>query len=66
MTKIVRNLSTPAAREFWASAERTAKEVETWSAWKRAGINVSSVRLVDRAPSDDSPADWQSGEGAKP
>ena len=42
--KIVRNMSTEESRKFWEAAERTAAEVETWPAWKRAGINVVQVR----------------------
>lgn len=46
---IKRNLSTPKARAFWASAEANAADVETWPAWKRAGINVASTRSEPRA-----------------
>lgn len=31
---ITRNLSTPESREFWAAAERAARRVATWPAWK--------------------------------
>ncbi len=48
MRKIVRNLATPKARAFWASAEESAREVESWPDWKRAGINVRQQRLVPR------------------
>lgn len=48
MTRLTRNISTPAAREWWASAERAAPEVESWPAWKRAGINVADQRSEAR------------------
>lgn len=38
MSKIVRNLSTPEAREFWRRCEESAKEVKTWPDWMKAGI----------------------------
>src|SRR5688572_7973324 len=37
-TVIRRNLSTPEARAFWASAEANREEVESWPAWRRAGM----------------------------
>ena len=43
-TTIYRDLSTPESREFWAQAEKSAAEVATWPAWKRAGINVAHQR----------------------
>lgn len=42
--KILRNLDTPEAREFWRKAEESARLVATWPDWKRAGINVVQVR----------------------
>jgi len=44
MKKILRNMSTEENRNFWETAERSAAEVETWPAWKRAGINVAPLR----------------------
>lgn len=44
--KIVRDLSTPERREFWARSEESAREVETWPDWKRAGINVATERAA--------------------
>lgn len=41
---IRRSTATPEAREFWTSAERNAAEVESWPAWKRAGINVADAK----------------------
>ncbi len=46
MSKITRNLATEADKAFWAAAERVAAEVRTWPDWKRAGINVSDVRIA--------------------
>jgi uncharacterized small protein (TIGR04563 family) len=46
--KIVRNVSTPESREFWRSAEESAREVATWPDWKRAGINASQLRDTPR------------------
>lgn len=48
MKKIVRNLSTQENRDFWASAERIAAQVNDWPDWKRAGINVSQMRSEAR------------------
>lgn len=42
--KIVRNLSTPESRSWWARA----KEVSSWPDWKRAGINVAQTRSEPR------------------
>ncbi|HVJ92324.1 MAG TPA: hypothetical protein VM580_21135, partial [Labilithrix sp.] len=52
--KVTRNMSTPEARAFWESAERSAEEVASWPDWKRAGINVSSKRSEPR-PSEACP-----------
>jgi hypothetical protein len=49
---VKRNLDTPEAREFWASAEASAAEVESWPASKRAGINTAQVRGDARAPAE--------------
>lgn len=46
--KIVRNMSTVENRTFWESAERSAKEIQLWPPWKRAGINVTQVREYPR------------------
>lgn len=46
--KIVRKADTPAARRFWEHAERCAKEVAKWPAWKRVGINVADERELPR------------------
>lgn len=46
--KLVRDLSTPANREFWASAEQTAAEVRAWPEWKRTGIRVAATRSKPR------------------
>lgn len=43
--KVSRDLSTPEGREFWKLSDR-AKEVESWPAWKRAGINEYEPPLV--------------------
>jgi hypothetical protein len=48
MKKILRNMATEQSRNFWESAERSAAVVETWPAWKRAGINVSHIREEPR------------------
>ena len=53
LKKIVRNLSTPESRAFWATAEESAREVQTWPDWKRAGINVASLRSVPREVPDE-------------
>jgi len=37
--KVYRNMSTPEARAFWAPSA-WAKDIDSWPAWKRAGINV--------------------------
>ena len=50
MKKLVRNLSTPESREFWAGIERSSAEVQQWPSWKRAGINESQLR---RSPAAD-------------
>jgi len=44
MKKIIRNLATDSNKAFWADAEKVASDVRKWPDWKRAGINVSSVR----------------------
>lgn len=41
---IVRRSDTEMAREFWRRAEEAAREVSTWPAWRRAGINVAYER----------------------
>lgn len=58
MTSLRKNLSTPEHRAFWAGVEKSAAEVETWPAWKRAGINVAAVRETPREvpPMPDPPA----------
>lgn len=48
MSKIVRNMATEENRRFWAGVEASAAEVETWPAWKRAGINVAFLREEPR------------------
>lgn len=48
MAGIRRNLSTPENRAFWEGVEKSAAEVATWPAWKRAGINVAAVRSEPR------------------
>lgn len=58
MKKILRNMSTEESRNFWETAERSAAEVETWPAWKRAGINVAPLRdepRVDEAAVEPAP-----------
>lgn len=50
---IFRNLSTESARRFWASVESAVREVATWPAWRRAGINVSDRRSPKWPPCDD-------------
>ncbi len=64
MKKILRNMSTAESRNFWETAERSAAEVETWPAWKRAGINVAPVRDEPRAepPSNEQQDRVDSGE----
>lgn len=42
--KVERNMSTPESRAFWKSAKKSAAEVASWPAWKRAGINVAQMR----------------------
>jgi 23S rRNA A2030 N6-methylase RlmJ len=44
LRKILRRLDTEASRAFWASAEKSAAEIASWPAWRRAGINVEPVR----------------------
>jgi ribosomal protein L18E len=44
MRKIIRNLASDANKAFWKDAETVASDVRTWPDWKRAGINVSSIR----------------------
>ncbi len=44
MSKVTRNMSTQASRDFWKLAEETAEKVQSWPAWKRAGINVATER----------------------
>ena len=48
MKKIVRKLSTDKNREFWESAIKASAVLESWPTWKRAGINVASVRKEAR------------------
>jgi len=48
MSRIVRNLATDESRDFWSKAEKSAAEVETWPAWRRAGINVADLRTEAR------------------
>lgn len=36
---VYRNLSTPEGRAFWALSPRAA-EVESWPAWRRAGVTA--------------------------
>lgn len=52
--KIIRNLSTPEAREWWRTAEEAAAVVATWPDWKRAGINTAEVRETERETQDES------------
>lgn len=40
MPKVWRNMGTPEGRAFWKASARAA-EVESWPAWRRAGINVA-------------------------
>lgn len=42
MTRIVRNMSTPEARAFWAKVGEAAEEVRSWPEWRR----VSALRAV--------------------
>lgn len=44
MTKIIRNMSTPEARDYWDSVKKIAAEAEKLPAERRAGINVSATR----------------------
>lgn len=46
--KIIRNMSTAKARAFWRSVAKDSAMVQTWPAWKRAGINVAKVRKEPR------------------
>ncbi len=48
MTRIVRNLTTEESREFWATAEKVAAQVDEWPSWKKAGINVADLRTEAR------------------
>lgn len=48
MKKIVRDMSTPENKTFWQAAVLGAPQLETWPHWKRAGINVSSIRQEPR------------------
>jgi hypothetical protein len=48
MTRIVRNLTTDESREFWATAEKVAAQVDEWPSWKKAGINVADLRTEAR------------------
>lgn len=57
MTKLVRDLSTPENREYWRRMEETARKVESWPDWKRAGINVAQLRSQPRtSPEEDAAA----------
>ena len=38
--KIKRNLDTPESREFWARAEKVAKQIENWPDWKKGWSNI--------------------------
>lgn len=57
MKKIVPDLSTPESRQFWKAVENSAREVQSWPAWKRAGINVAPVRQETRESSPRSQPD---------
>lgn len=48
--KIERRLDTEENRAWWAAAEDAARIVETWPAWKRAGINVAALRDEVHSP----------------
>lgn len=48
MKRVVRNLGTDESRTFWSTAEKAAAEVDSWPAWKRAGINVADLRTEAR------------------
>ena len=52
MKKIVRNMDTEESRAFLESAEKSAAEVKTWPAWKRAGINTADERSEPRKLED--------------
>jgi hypothetical protein len=41
--RIIRRMDTPENRRWWEEAERIAREVRSWPAWKRAGIDVYPV-----------------------
>jgi hypothetical protein len=49
MSKVKRNLDTEESREFWKLADETAAQVRAWPAWKRAGINVATERVIESA-----------------
>lgn len=53
--KIIRDLSTPEKRAYWAEIEKTAAEVRTWPDWKRAGINVKQMLDEPRVPPEPRP-----------
>lgn len=48
---MIHRATTPAARAWWAEAEANAAGVESWPAWKRAGINVADERSEARTMS---------------
>jgi hypothetical protein len=60
MKKILRNKSTNEGRSFWQTAEDAAAQVETWPAWKRAGINEAHAREESRAQPDAAVSDPKS------
>lgn len=47
MSESRRNTATTESRDFWEFADASAREVQEWPAWKRAGINVTAVRDAD-------------------
>jgi hypothetical protein len=47
--KVVRNLDTPEAREFWKSVEENAAVVDKWPWWKRGQGRCTSVKGTVRA-----------------
>jgi hypothetical protein len=59
--KIKLVLKDAAAQTVWANAERTAKRVGQWPAWKREGIattttSVTASTAETPAPSESAPA----------
>jgi hypothetical protein len=59
MKKVLRNMSTPESREFWAGVERSAAVVRQWPSWKRAGINEAQLR--EPRVADDATASTDAG-----